>query len=62
MDSLILIPDISGFTSFVNETEVKHSKHIIAELLELIIESDQLGMTVSEVEGDAILFYKEYRR
>lgn len=59
MDSLILIPDISGFTSFVNETEVKHSKHIIAELLELIIESDQLGMTVSEIEGDAILFYKE---
>ena len=59
MDSLILIPDISGFTSFVNETEVKHSKHIIAELLELIIESDQLGLTVSEIEGDAILFYKE---
>ena len=59
MDSLILIPDISGFTSFVNETEVKHSKHIIAELLELIIESDQLGLTVSEIEGDAILFYKD---
>ena len=59
MDSLIFIPDISGFTSFVNETEVKHSKHIISELLELIIESDQLGLTVSEVEGDAILFYKE---
>ena len=59
MNSLILIPDISGFTTFVNETEVKHSKHIIAELLELIIESDQLGLTVSEVEGDAILFYKE---
>ena len=59
MDSLILIPDISGFTAFVNETEVKHSKHIIAELLELVIESDQLGLTVAEVEGDAILFYKE---
>lgn len=58
MESLLLIPDISGFTSFVNETEVKHSKHIIAELLELIIDSDELGLTVSEIEGDAVLFYK----
>ena len=58
MASLLLIPDISGFTSFVNETEVKHSKHIIAELLELIIESDELGLTVSEIEGDAVFFYK----
>ena len=61
MDSLLLIPDISGFTAFVNETEVKHSKHIISELLELIIESDQLGMTVSEIEGDAVFFYKKER-
>ena len=58
MESLLLIPDISGFTSFVNETEVKHSKHIIAELLELIIESDTLGLTVAEIEGDAVFFYK----
>ena len=61
MESLLLIPDISGFTSFVNETEVKHSKHIIAELLELIIESDTLGLTVSEIEGDAVFFYKAER-
>ena len=56
--SLLFIPDISGFTKFVNATEVAHSQHVIAELLELIIDSDELGMTVSEVEGDAILFYR----
>ena len=58
-DSLIFIPDISGFSSFVNETEISHSRHIIRELLELIIDSDELGMKVSEVEGDAILFFKK---
>jgi hypothetical protein len=45
--SLLFIPDISGFTQFVHETEILHSGHIVAELLELLIDSDQLGMTVS---------------
>jgi len=55
---LLFIPDISGFTRFVNETDIEHSRLIIQELLELLINSNQLGLTVSEVEGDAILFYK----
>ena len=57
--TFIFIPDISGFTRFVNQTAIDHSKHIISELLEVIIDSDDLGLTVSEVEGDAILFYKD---
>lgn len=56
--SLLFIPDITGFTSFVNETEIRHSRHIVADLLELIIDSDELKLQVSEIEGDAILFYK----
>jgi hypothetical protein len=56
--SLLFIPDITGFTKFVNDTEVAHGQHIVAELPELIIDSDQLGMTVSEVEGDAVLFIR----
>ncbi len=57
MESLLLIPDISGFTRFVNETESEHGRHIVAELLEIIIDSDELGLTVAEIEGDAVLFY-----
>lgn len=56
--SLLFIPDITGFTRFVNQTEVAHSQHIISELLELIVDSNQIGMAVSEIEGDAVLFYK----
>ena len=58
-ESLILIPDISGFTDFVNNTEITHSQHIISELLELLIKSNDLGLIVAEIEGDAILFIKE---
>ncbi len=55
---LLFIPDISGFTRFVNETEIEHSRLIIQELLEILINANQIGLEVSEVEGDAILFYK----
>ena len=55
---LIFIPDISGFTRFVNETEIEHSRHIIQELLEIIINANQTGLEISEIEGDAILFYR----
>ena len=57
--SLLFIPDISGFTKFVSSTEVEHGRHIIAELLELIIESNHLDLTVSELEGDAVFFYRD---
>jgi len=56
--SLIFIPDISGFTNFVKETEIQHSQHIIQELLELLIDSNEIGLELSEIEGDALLFYK----
>ncbi|MCH7964038.1 MAG: DUF2652 domain-containing protein [Bacteroidetes bacterium] len=57
--ALIFIPDISGYTKFITETETKHSKHIITELLEVIIKADKLKMHVSEIEGDAVLFYRK---
>lgn len=53
----IFIPDISGFTNFVNSVELEHSQHVIKELLEILIAANQLQLKVSEVEGDAILFY-----
>jgi hypothetical protein len=55
---LLFIPDISGFTRFVHETELDHSRLIIKELLEVIIDSNDSGLEISEIEGDAILFYK----
>jgi len=55
---LLFIPDISGFTRFVTEMEIDHSRHIIEELLEILINANSMGLEISEIEGDAILFYK----
>ncbi|WP_175455394.1 DUF2652 domain-containing protein [Pricia antarctica] len=56
--ALFFIPDISGYTKFINETEINHSTHIITELLEIIISSNILNLKVSEIEGDAVFFYR----
>lgn len=61
-NTIILFPDISGFTEFVSSTEIEHGQQIIASLLEEIIKSNYLGFIVSEIEGDSVLFYKVYKR
>ncbi|MEM7085518.1 MAG: DUF2652 domain-containing protein [Bacteroidota bacterium] len=56
--SLLFIPDISGFTHFVQNTEVEHSQHVIAELLEVLIHANTLDLQLAEIEGDALFFYR----
>jgi hypothetical protein len=55
---LVFIPDISGFTEFVNQVEIDHGRLIIKELLEILIDANETGLEISEIEGDAILFYR----
>lgn len=57
--TLIFIPDISGYTKFVNSTEILHAKHILEELLEVLMDANEIGMQLSEIEGDALLFYRK---
>ena len=57
--AIILIPDISGFTGFTGATEIDHAAHIITELLELIVSSNETDFTLAEIEGDAVLFYRK---
>lgn len=58
-NSLLFIPDISGYTKFVQTTEIEHSLHVISELLEVLISSNIEGLELAEVEGDALFFFKE---
>ncbi len=51
------MPDISGFTNFVNNTELEHSIHIISELLELLIDSAFIELELVEIEGDALFMF-----
>lgn len=57
--SLLFIPDISGYTRFVQSTEIEHSQHVIAELLEVLLEANTEDLQLAEVEGDALFFYSQ---
>ncbi|TGE12815.1 DUF2652 domain-containing protein [Hymenobacter elongatus] len=56
--ALLFIPDISGFTRFIQESGSVLAPQLIADLLEILIEANTLSMEVSEIQGDAILFYR----
>jgi len=53
----IFFVDISGYSRFVKETENEVGAMIIPELLNAIIKAQKLSFKISEIEGDAILFY-----
>ncbi|UOQ72758.1 DUF2652 domain-containing protein [Hymenobacter cellulosilyticus] len=56
--ALLFIPDISGFTRFIQESGSVLAPQLIADLLEILVEANTLDMEVSEIQGDAILFYR----
>lgn len=58
LDGLLFIPDISGFTELVHSTDVLTGKQITYELLSAVISQNELQLNISEVEGDAVLFYR----
>ncbi len=53
------IPDISGFSQFVENTAVEHSIHIISELLEILLDSNRINLKLAEIEGDALFMYSQ---
>lgn len=56
--ALLFMPDISGFTEFVHHTSITHSRHIISELLELLLDTNPMQFELAEIEGDALFLYK----
>jgi hypothetical protein len=55
---IIFIVDISGYSRFVSETDNESGSMIVRSLLESIIRANVLAFHISEIEGDAILFYR----
>ncbi len=62
VEGTIIMPDISGFSRFVETTDVETGKLITSKLLNAIIKSNVLDLQISEIEGDAVLFFKYGKR
>ena len=57
--TLLCMPDISGFTEFMSEIDFELSSKVIPSLLNQIIYSNEIGLKISEIEGDAVLFFRQ---
>jgi hypothetical protein len=53
----LVLADISGYTSFIQETELDHGPKIIHNLISLIIKEFTPVLRLAEVEGDAVFVY-----
>ena len=53
----LLITDITGYTSFLTQSELDHAQHIIQGLFESQLEAIHPPLKVSNFQGDAILCY-----
>jgi hypothetical protein len=55
----LVLVDISGYTTYVAETELTHSQILVAELLDAVLQSLGAHLNASSVEGDAVFFVGE---
>ena len=55
----LVLADISGFTSFVAQTEIDHAHLALSYLLETIMEKLSSLLTIFQLEGDAVFAYVE---
>jgi hypothetical protein len=56
-EGFILIADITGYTVFLNESELDHAKGTLTDLLELLVDHVMPPLIVSRLEGDAVFSY-----
>jgi len=56
------IPDITGFTKFVTSTDdPQFANLVITTVLNKVVSVNILAMSIAEIEGDAVFFYKTGR-
>ncbi|HEX5838760.1 MAG TPA: DUF2652 domain-containing protein [Anaerolineales bacterium] len=55
----LVLADISGYTSFVAQTEIEHAGMALSYLLETLVEEMSSLLTISKLEGDAVFAYIE---
>ncbi len=53
----LVLADISGYTSFVAQTEIEHADMALSFLLETIVEKISALLTIGQLEGDAVFAY-----
>jgi hypothetical protein len=55
----LVLADISGYTSYVAQTEIEHADMALSYLLETLVEQLSSLLVICQLEGDAVFAYLE---
>ncbi len=53
----LVIADITGYTAFLNDSELEHAEDSLKDLLDLLIDQTKPPLVISRLEGDAVISY-----
>ena len=53
----LIISDITGYSKYINESELEHARDSLTALLNLLIKHTQSPLVLSKLEGDAVFSY-----
>lgn len=53
----LIISDITGYSKYVNESELEHARDSLTALLNLLLDHTKSPLVLSKLEGDAVFSY-----
>ena len=53
----LIISDITGYSKYINESELEHARDSLTALLNLLIQHTKSPLVISDLEGDAVFSY-----
>lgn len=53
----LVIADLSGYTDYLQSTELEHAEDVLADLTDTVVEHLRAILTISKLEGDAVFAY-----
>jgi hypothetical protein len=53
----LIISDITGYSKYVNESELEHARDSLSALLNLLLDHTKSPLVLSKLEGDAVFSY-----
>lgn len=55
--AFLCVADISGYTGYLNDSELEHARGTLTDLLQLLVDHAGPPMRISKLEGDAVFSY-----
>jgi uncharacterized protein YndB with AHSA1/START domain len=56
-NGLLLIADLTGYTTYLHDSELEHARGTLTALLEILVGGTRPPLTISRLEGDAVFSY-----